>query len=86
MMLEDRATGEHIAARLVEHSGLLCLKVGSSELIALSAQRTTGRRWRIIDVRAGERAVLAGAWGAMRSPDDCQVTPTQDGDTALCSP
>ena len=58
MILEVSETGERIAARLVEHSGLLCLKVGPSELIAYVLRGVLDVGWRIIDATSDERALL----------------------------
>ena len=59
MILEDSANGERMAARLVEHSDLLCLKVGPSELIAYVLSGVLNAGWQIIDARPDERMLLS---------------------------
>ena len=58
MILEVPATGERIAATLVEHSGVLCLKVAPSELIAYVLKGVLDAGWRIVDTTADERVLL----------------------------
>jgi hypothetical protein len=58
MILEVPATGERIAATLLEHSGVLCLKVAPSELIAYVLKGVLDAGWRIVDTRADERVLL----------------------------
>jgi len=58
MILEVPTTGERIAARLVEHTGLLCLKVGPSEVIACVLKVVLDAKWRIIAVEPDERTLL----------------------------
>lgn len=58
MILEVPTTGERMAAQLVEYAGLLCLKVGPSELIAYVLQGVVDAGWRVIDVTPDERALL----------------------------
>ena len=59
MILEVPATGERIAATLLEHSGVLCLKVAPSELIAYVLKGVLDAGWRIVDTTAGPARITA---------------------------
>jgi hypothetical protein len=58
VILEVPATGERIAAELVEHADMLCLKVAPSGLIAYVLKGVLDVGWRIIDTTPEERAML----------------------------